>query len=432
MVFGDGTNINVAKGNGITGANSWTSWVVNNHGSVTGTNGVVLGFISVLNNTGTIRGTTTDGVSMTGGGLFTNTATGSIYGGPGSAGWGVVTATTGGGYGSVDDAFTNHGLIQGGAGGVQLAGWSRAYNDGTIQGGQIGIQMNGGGALNNAGSITGTSQTGILLKSPMTVTDSGTITGGVNAVQFTGAGANTLILQTGAVVNGGLAGSTAAGATNALTLNSSGILTGAIQHFDTLLDKGPGTWILDGASTLGSASVQASAGLQIGDASHPHASLTLTGGLQNFGQVQVDGSLDVQGAVTGTGSLFIVGAVVELESSVHQAIQFGGPAGLLELDHSLSFTGTVAGPVPVMAMDLQDIAYVGPNQAAFKGTATGGTLQVKDGVNTARIAMSGNYLASTWTTASDGHGGTLVYDPAAESNTQLQALIHSALGVALV
>ena len=40
------------------------------------------------------------------------------------------------------------------------------------------------------------------------------------------------------------------------------------------------------------------------------------------------------------------------------------------------------------------------------------SLSVSDSAHSANIALLGNYLASTFTTASDGHGGTAVTDPA--------------------
>jgi hypothetical protein len=42
-------------------------------------------------------------------------------------------------------------------------------------------------------------------------------------------------------------------------------------------------------------------------------------------------------------------------------------------------------------------------------------LTVTDGSHTANIALTGNYLSSTWTLSSDGHGGTFVVDPPATS-----------------
>jgi hypothetical protein len=61
------------------------------------------------------------------------------------------------------------------------------------------------------------------------------------------------------------------------------------------------------------------------------------------------------------------------------------------------------------ALDLTDINYaLGTTKAAYAGDATGGTLTVTDGTHVANIALLGNYIASTFVTASDGYGGTLV------------------------
>ena len=40
-------------------------------------------------------------------------------------------------------------------------------------------------------------------------------------------------------------------------------------------------------------------------------------------------------------------------------------------------------------------------------------LKVTDGVHTARITLIGDYTASTFVAASDGHGGVMIHDPAA-------------------
>jgi len=39
---------------------------------------------------------------------------------------------------------------------------------------------------------------------------------------------------------------------------------------------------------------------------------------------------------------------------------------------------------------------------------TGGTLTVKNGTHVAKIALLGNYIAASFVTAADGHGGTLI------------------------
>jgi hypothetical protein len=66
-------------------------------------------------------------------------------------------------------------------------------------------------------------------------------------------------------------------------------------------------------------------------------------------------------------------------------------------------------------LDLADINFATVQNPSFSGTKTGGMLTVTDGSHTANIALTGNYLSSTWTLSSDGHGGTFVVDPPATS-----------------
>ena len=77
-------------------------------------------------------------------------------------------------------------------------------------------------------------------------------------------------------------------------------------------------------------------------------------------------------------------------------------------DYSLLVTDKV---ISQDAIDLTDINYaLGTTKATYAGDTTGGTLTVTDGTNVANIALLGNYMASTFVTASDGGTGTLVVD----------------------
>jgi hypothetical protein len=67
-------------------------------------------------------------------------------------------------------------------------------------------------------------------------------------------------------------------------------------------------------------------------------------------------------------------------------------------------------------LDLADINFATIGTPTFNGTSTGGVLTVTDGSHTANIALIGDYLSSTWTLSSDGHGGTFVVDPPATSS----------------
>jgi hypothetical protein len=101
-----------------------------------------------------------------------------------------------------------------------------------------------------------------------------------------------------------------------------------------------------------------------------------------------------------------------------------GDTGTLRLDTSSQFNGTVAGLALGNSLDLADIAYVATNAPAYmpNGGNTGGTLSVTDGTHAANIALLGQYIASSFVTASDGHGGTRVTDP---PSTQPQILSQS-------
>jgi hypothetical protein len=52
------------------------------------------------------------------------------------------------------------------------------------------------------------------------------------------------------------------------------------------------------------------------------------------------------------------------------------------------------------------------------GSNLSGTLTVTDGVNTANITLLGQYTASQFTSASDGHGGIVIGDPTATPLTR--------------
>ena len=105
------------------------------------------------------------------------------------------------------------------------------------------------------------------------------------------------------------------------------------------------------------------------------------------------------------------GATVEIDGSSGQSVGFAGTTGTLKLDDALAFSGQVSGLTGSDALDLADVSY-GPNTTAtFSGNLRGGTLTVRNGTETARIDLVGDYLKSGWTLSNDGNGGTVVVDP---------------------
>jgi hypothetical protein len=73
-------------------------------------------------------------------------------------------------------------------------------------------------------------------------------------------------------------------------------------------------------------------------------------------------------------------------------------------------TETVKASIPHSGIDLPDIAFGAQTTLAYaeNSTDTGGTLTVTDERHAASIALLGNYMAGSFLTAADGHGGTLV------------------------
>ena len=72
--------------------------------------------------------------------------------------------------------------------------------------------------------------------------------------------------------------------------------------------------------------------------------------------------------------------------------------------------GAATKAFPRSGVDLPDIAFGAHTTLAYSENAagTGGTLTVSDGRHAAAIALLGNYMAGSFVTAADGHGGTLV------------------------
>jgi hypothetical protein len=68
------------------------------------------------------------------------------------------------------------------------------------------------------------------------------------------------------------------------------------------------------------------------------------------------------------------------------------------------------------SLDLTSLPYSSQMTVGFSGTSSKGTLTVSNGAQTAGVALLGNYLSSTFTAGSDGHGGTMITDAAKTSH----------------
>jgi hypothetical protein len=120
--------------------------------------------------------------------------------------------------------------------------------------------------------------------------------------------------------------------------------------------------------------------------------------------------LQDNGQLTGWQLFTVTAPAAQLPTlAVHN---FAADTGMLQLDNSASFSGTVAGMTGSDTIDFADIDPTKVQTPSYAGDASGGTLSVTDGAHSANIALLGNYLASSFTTSPDGRGGTTVTDPA--------------------
>ena len=285
-----------------------------------------------------------------------NAAGGAITGAPN----GVSTV-----YAAATVTVTNAGAIKGtAANGIYLKNSSGVVANqagGTITGAVSGVRIYNdfgtthGATVTNAGTITGTSGPGVSItasagsaasanmtnlaggtitgttgvyihdfsSAPTTITNAGTITGtGGTAIQFASGMNNTLILQTGSVLNGtAIGGDSATG--NTVILRGSGTANNQFTNFFFLDVQASGVWALNGASVaafaLQATEIQ-SGTLVIGDASHPGAALT------SPVTVNAGGALAGQGMVIGDVAVLSGGAIAPGAASPFTTLNVTGNA----------------------------------------------------------------------------------------------------------
>ena len=101
-------------------------------------------------------------------------------------------------------------------------------------------------------------------------------------------------------------------------------------------------------------------------------------------------------------------------------VTFAGPTGALRIDHAATFTGKVAGFAAQDCIDLTQIGFGAHTTLGYSEnkSGAGGTLSLTDGTYAAKIALLGNYMAGSFITAADDHGGTLITEAAKSMNVQ--------------
>ena len=386
--------------------------VTNGTGTIRGNAfGIQAKTVTVTANDGTIEAFGTNGraINATGDANVTN-GTGTIQA---NADGGVAISATS--TANVDNSGRIEAMGTGGVAIVALAGTATVHNltGGTITGGGGGIGAatldvtNAFGATINGGT-NGVSGSGI-------VRNAGTIAGGTRSISFIGTGPNTLILQTGSVLNGNAAGSTEAGATNNLILQGSGTANNNFANFNALnMGASDSVWVLNGNSDVGTATINGR--LEVGDVTHTSARLSgtvtvnsdglLAGQGTIVGSVNVNGGVVAPGAITGTaiGALHAAGDVTFGGNSTFRVnANAAGQASKFEVGGVATLSG---GRVQVLA---QSGTYA-PSTAYTILTATGGLASTTfNGVtsNLAFLTPSLSYTANnvTLTLVTNGGGG---------------------------
>jgi hypothetical protein len=364
---------------------------------IEGAGGVGLGAAGTVANFGTIVGATRYGVQLDAGGRVTNgslnNADALIEGHNGLFLTGPATAVN---FGTVIGTGDFAGAGASLAGGVSLTNGAAGHGKASLEG-YIGVSASGAAnTVTNFGTINGAGGTAVAFNKSSDVL---AVEAGCAFVGQVLGGGGTLDLDTG---TGTLTGLLAGGS---VTVSGSMAAT-AFQSFDTVEIGAAATFATSGAVTIGAGQRVIGAGRLALGASK--SSLANAGIIETLG-----GTVTVRGKVTGSGQAIINGGLLDFVSAFDQNVTFARTTGVLELARSQTYTATVSGfsKTGGTSLDLADIGFVSAGEATFSGTKTGGVLTVTDGTHTAHIALVGNYLASTFIAASDGHGGVIIHDP---------------------
>ena len=145
-------------------------------------------------------------------------------------------------------------------------------------------------------------------------------------------------------------------------------------------------------------------------------------------------TLQINNPLAGTAGAATIGtgATLELAAADSASVTFSGPTGMLKLDHSSIFSGEIfnfAGNGSLSGSDQIDLKDISFNSA--HDSYANGVLTVTDGTNTAELDFNGSYVLANFKFASDGSGGTIVYDPPVPTSNPTTPIAPSAANAAL-
>jgi serralysin len=122
------------------------------------------------------------------------------------------------------------------------------------------------------------------------------------------------------------------------------------------------------------------------------------------------------------------GATIEVGTADSASMTFSSSTGMLKLDSLTAFTGVIdnfTGNGSLSGSDQIDLK--GINFNSVHDSYSNGILTVTDGTNTTTLDFNGTYVLANFEFASDGSGGTIVYDPPVPAQPQSPSAVgHTA------
>jgi autotransporter passenger strand-loop-strand repeat protein len=270
-------------------------------------------------------------------------------------------------------------------------------------------------------------------------TASGSVISGVQFVQSGSIASDTTINSGGEQdVYGTASGTTVAGAQIVYgTVSDTTVENGGLQQVilgtaaGTTIDDGGQQNVYAGGNTTGTIVNAGANQVDWGNATDT----TIDGGNQYVWGTASNTSINSGAQYVGAGgaasdtTIGTGGAEIVLAGGAAHNVIFGGESATLALEDSSALTGSISGWQANDRIDLGDILFSdGTTSLAYaqNGDNSGGTLTVSDGTHSATLNLLGQYSAADFAIASDGHGGTSVFDPsAAAQQAQLAVSQHA-------
>jgi Tryptophan-rich Synechocystis species C-terminal domain len=139
-------------------------------------------------------------------------------------------------------------------------------------------------------------------------------------------------------------------------------------------------------------------------------------------------TMRISSTLSGTSGSATIGtrATLELAAADSASITFSNSTGMLKLDNPSTFSGTIfnfTGNGTLSGSDQIDLK--GINFSSVHDTYSNGVLTVTDGTHTDALDFNGSYTLANFKFASDGYGGTIVYDPPAPAGKSGTAAVEN-------